>query len=65
MFTLSFETSNAAFETNEDARREVVRILETVAKHLRTANRSWDNRQNDVFDINGNSIGTFQYGRDA
>jgi hypothetical protein len=61
MFSLSFDTDNAAFSLNDDneptaaCAREIGRILAAVAKRI--ANGDTEGR---IMDVNGNTIGSFR-----
>jgi hypothetical protein len=54
MFTLNFETDNAAFENFPEA--EIARILDSVRAVVEEGCTS-----GRVFDINGNKVGTFEF----
>jgi hypothetical protein len=52
-FTARFQTKNAAFESSEE--QETARILREIADKLDDFTR-----EGNVFDANGNKIGTFR-----
>ncbi len=62
MFRLEIETGDAAFEENEAAQREIARILREVAESVEGwsgyASAEYSGR---IKDVNGNTVGTWQY----
>lgn len=57
MFSLQFNTNNAAFE--DDPAFEIARILRTVADRIDTTSINMDNR--GIYDATGNAIGWFEF----
>jgi hypothetical protein len=61
MFSLSFDTDNAAFGLNDDneptaaCAREIARILAAVAKRI-----AHGDTEGRIMDVNGNTIGSFR-----
>ncbi len=56
MFTLSFETDNAAFDENPTD--EVIRILQDVKEKIDIGLK-----EGPVYDINGNNVGKFSFNK--
>lgn len=56
-FTMTIESENEAFDTEDKARRELRRILEAVARDL---NDGYD-RGVPIYDENGNSVGEWGF----
>ena len=54
MFTLEFETDNAAFDDGNDE-REIIRILHAVALRVHGY------REGAIYDVNGNRVGSWSY----
>ena len=54
IFSIEIDTDNAAFETSEQGRDELVRILQKIASEI---NNDADFLDKKIKDINGNSIG--------
>ena len=54
MFTLTFDTLNAAFDGDDDGATETARILRAVADSIDAGNRTGSAR-----DPNGNRVGSF------
>lgn len=55
MFTLKFDTGNAAFDYDND-RSEIVRILKEIQDEI-----EFYKNEGSIIDINGNKIGTWKY----
>lgn len=55
MFTVKFDTGNAAFDGDDD-RSEIVRILKEIQDEI-----EFYRNEGSIIDINGNKIGTWKY----
>lgn len=56
-FIITINCDNAAFENREERTEELQRILKEISKRLP------EERSGKVFDINGNKIGTWGFGK--
>jgi hypothetical protein len=59
MFTLNIETTNGAFAEDNDAREEIVHILQTAANQI-----SLGVDEGNLRDINGSTVGKYKYEAD-